>query len=279
MFRRIPNLPDFEPGWVWLTGAGPGDPGLMTVLSLHALHAADTVIYDALVSEEILALANENAELIYAGKRGGKPSPKQHDISHKLIGLAREGRRVLRLKGGDPFIFGRGGEEALALVAAGVDFRVIPGVSAGVGGLAYAGIPLTHRDTNSAVTFVTGHNASGIIPDSVDWQSVAKGSDALVVYMPLKHITRISKMLIDAGRSSDEPAAVVSKATTAEQQTVVSTLANIATDAASAALSPPAMLIVGDVVRLREGLDWLSALGGSKLNPDPLGNRQLDHSA
>ncbi|MEC7205607.1 MAG: uroporphyrinogen-III C-methyltransferase, partial [Pseudomonadota bacterium] len=206
-------------------------------------------------------------------------SPKQHDISHKLIGLAREGRRVLRLKGGDPFIFGRGGEEALALVAAGVDFRVIPGVSAGVGGLAYAGIPLTHRDTNSAVTFVTGHNASGIVPDSVDWQSVAKGSDALVVYMPLKHITQISKMLINAGRSSDEPAAVVSKATMAEQQTVVSTLANIATDAASAALSPPAMLIVGDVVRLREGLDWLSALGGSKLNPDPLGNRQLDHSA
>ena len=279
MFRRIPNLPDFEPGWVWLTGAGPGDPGLMTVLALHALHAADTVIYDALVSEEILALANENAELIYAGKRGGKPSPKQHDISHKLIGLAREGRRVLRLKGGDPFIFGRGGEEALALVAAGVDFRVSPGVSAGVGGLAYAGIPLTHRDTNSAVTFVTGHNASGIVPDSVDWQSVAKGSDALVVYMPLKHITQISKMLINAGRSSDEPAAVVSKATMAEQQTVVSTLANIATDAASAALSPPAMLIVGDVVRLREGLDWLSALGGSKLNPDPLGNRQLDHSA
>ena len=279
MFRRIPNLPDFEPGWVWLTGAGPGDPGLMTVLALHALYAADTVIYDALVSEEILALANENAELIYAGKRGGKPSPKQHDISHKLIGLARKGRRVLRLKGGDPFIFGRGGEEALALVAAGVDFRVIPGVSAGVGGLAYAGIPLTHRDTNSAVTFVTGHNASGIVPDSVDWQSVAKGSDALVVYMPLKHITQISKMLINAGRSSDEPAAVVSKATMAEQQTVVSTLANIATDAASAALSPPAMLIVGDVVRLREGLDWLSALGGSKLNPDPLGNRQLDHSA
>ena len=279
MFRRIPNLPDFEPGWVWLTGAGPGDPGLMTVLALHALHAADTVIYDALVSKEILALANKNAELIYAGKRGGKPSPKQHDISHKLIGLAREGRRVLRLKGGDPFIFGRGGEEALALVAAGVDFRVIPGVSAGVGGLAYAGIPLTHRDTNSAVTFVTGHNASGIVPDSVDWQSVAKGSDALVVYMPLKHITQISKMLINAGRSSDEPAAVVSKATMAEQQTVVSTLANIATDAASAALSPPAMLIVGDVVRLREGLDWLSALGGSKLNPDPLGNRQLDHSA
>ena len=279
MFRRIPNLPNFEPGWVWLTGAGPGDPGLMTVLALHALHEADTVVYDALVGEEILALANENAELIYAGKRGGKPSPKQRDISHKLIGLAREGRRVLRLKGGDPFIFGRGGEEALTLVAARVDFRVIPGVSAGVGGLAYAGIPLTHRDTNSAVTFVTGHNASGIVPDSVDWQSVAKGSDVLVVYMPLKHITQISKMLIDAGRSSDEPAAVVSKATTAKQKTVVSTLANVATDAANAALAPPAMLIVGEVVRLREGLDWLSALSGIQLNPDPLGNRQLNYGA
>jgi len=279
MFRRVPHLPEFEPGWVWLTGAGPGDPGLMTVLALHALHEADTVIYDALVSEEILALANENAELIYAGKRGGKPSPKQHDISHKLIALARDGRRVLRLKGGDPFIFGRGGEEALALVSAGVDFRVIPGVSAGVGGLAYAGIPLTHRDTNSAVTFVTGHNASGIVPDSVDWHAVAKGSDALVVYMPLKHITQISNMLIDAGRSGDEPAAIVSKATTAEQQTVVSTLSNIAADASAAALSPPAMLIVGQVVRLRDGLDWLSALGGAQLNPDPLGNRQLDHSA
>lgn len=279
MFRRIPNLPNFEPGWVWLTGAGPGDPGLMTVLALHALHEADTVVYDALVSEEILTLANENAELIYAGKRGGKPSPKQRDISHKLIDLAREGRQVLRLKGGDPFIFGRGGEEALALVEARVDFRVIPGVSAGVGGLAYAGIPLTHRDTNSTVTFVTGHNASGIIPDSVDWQSVAKGSDVLVVYMPLKHITQISKMLIDAGRRSNEPAAVVSKATTAKQKTVVSTLANIATDAASAALSPPAMLIVGEVVRLREGLDWLSALSGIQLNPDPLGNRQLDYGA
>ena len=221
----------------------------MTVLALHALRA-DTVIYDALVSEEILALANENAELIYAGKRGGKPSPKQHDISHKLIGLAREGRRVLRLKGGDPSSSAGAAKKPwrwwrpVWTSASSWCFRRI-------GGLAYAGIPLTHRDTNSAVTFVTGHNASGIVPDSVDWQSVAKGLMPWS-FMPLKHITQISKMLINAGRSSDEPAAVVSKATMAEQQTVVSTLANIATDAASAALSPPAMLIVGDVVRLRK---------------------------
>lgn len=279
MFERLPNMPEFAPGWVWLAGAGPGDPGLLTLLTLHAMHQADTVVYDALVSEDILALAHPDAELIYAGKRGGKPSPKQHDISHRLIALARDGRRVLRLKGGDPFVFGRGGEEALALVAAGIDFRVIPGVTAGIGGLAYAGIPLTHRDTNSAVTFVTGHNASGVVPDSVDWQAVAKGSDALVVYMPLKHISRISEMLIDAGRHPDEPAALVSKATTSDQQIVISTLSQIASDADAAAIIPPAMFILGEVVRLREGLDWLSALSGKRLNPDPLGVRQLDDSA
>jgi len=279
MFQGIPNLPKFEPGWVWLTGAGPGDPGLLTVLALHALHNADILVYDALVSEDILSLASENAELVYAGKRGGKPSPKQRDISHRLITLARNGRRVLRLKGGDPFIFGRGGEEALALVSAGIDFRIIPGVSAGVGGLAYAGIPLTHRDTNSAVTFITGHNASGKVPDSVNWHALAKGSDTLVVYMPLKHIERISTILIKAGRDSEEPAAIISKATMKEQHTVVSTLSKISNEVLRTKIRPPAMLIVGRVVKLREGLDWLTALNGTELNPDPLGNRQLDQSA
>lgn len=272
-------MPNFEPGWVWLAGAGPGDPGLLTLLTLHALQQADVVIYDALVGAEVLDLANPNAELIYAGKRGGKPSPKQRDISLRLIEYARQKRRVLRLKGGDPFVFGRGGEEALALVDAGIDFRIIPGVSAGIGGLAYAGIPLTHRDTNSAVTFVTGHNASGVVPDSVDWSAVAKGSDALVVYMPLKHIARISEMLIEAGRAPDEPAALVSKATTAEQQIVISTLSRISDDAADAALAPPAMFIVGKVVQLHEGLDWLGALSGKTLQADPLGVKRLDDSA
>lgn len=279
MLRSLPNLPNFEPGWVWLAGAGPGDPGLLTLLTLHALQQADVVIYDALVGAEVLDLANPNAELIYAGKRGGKPSPKQRDISLRLIEYARQKRRVLRLKGGDPFVFGRGGEEALALVDAGIDFRIIPGVSAGIGGLAYAGIPLTHRDTNSAVTFVTGHNASGVVPDSVDWSAVAKGSDALVVYMPLKHIARISEMLIEAGRAPDEPAALVSKATTAEQQIVISTLSRISDDAADAALAPPAMFIVGKVVQLHEGLDWLGALSGKTLQADPLGVKRLDDSA
>ena len=279
MFERLPNLPTFSPGWIWLTGAGPGDPGLLTLLSLHALHQADTVVYAALVSADILALANPAAELIYAGKRGGKPSPKQHDISHRLIALAREGRRVLRLKGGDPFVFGRGAEEALALVDASINFRIIPGISAGVGGLAYAGIPLTHRETNSAVTFVTGHNASGVVPDSVDWNAIASGSNTLVVYMPLKHIARISDMLIAAGRAPEEPAAVVSYATTERQQVLVSSLAKISNEIAETGITPPAMLIVGQVVALREGLDWIGAMSGVRLNPDPLGTKALDDSA
>ena len=279
MFKRLPHMPAFEPGWVWLTGAGPGDPGLLTLLTLHALQSADVVVYDALVGDGILELAGNNADLIYAGKRGGKPSPKQRDISLRLIEFARSGKRVLRLKGGDPFVFGRGGEEALALVDAGIDFRIVPGVSAGVGGLAYAGIPLTHRDTNSAVTFVTGHNASGIVPDTVDWKALAKGSDTLVVYMPLKHIERISEMLINAGRAPDEPAALVSKATTKDQQVVVSTLSRISEDAATTALEPPAMFILGQVVRLQDGLDWLGALSGKKLQADPFGTKRLDDIA
>jgi len=279
MFKRLPHMPEFKPGWVWLAGAGPGDPGLLTLLTLHALQSADVVVYDALVGDGILELAGDNADLIYAGKRGGKPSPKQRDISLRLIEFARAGKRVLRLKGGDPFVFGRGGEEALALVDAGIDFRIVPGVSAGIGGLAYAGIPLTHRDTNSAVTFVTGHNASGVVPDTVDWKALAKGSDTLVVYMPLKHIERISEMLINAGRAPDEPAALVSKATTQDQQVVVSTLSRISEDAAATALEPPAMFILGQVVRLQDGLDWLGALSGKKLQADPFGTKRLDDIA
>ena len=155
------GLPNFETGHVWLVGAGPGDPGLLSVLALHALGSADVVVYDALVDPRILRLARPGAVLDFAGKRGGRPSPSQPDISARLIRLAREGNRVLRLKGGDPCVFGRGGEEALALAAAGVPFRIVPGITAGIGGLAYAGIPLTHRDTNSAVTFLTGHDSDG----------------------------------------------------------------------------------------------------------------------
>jgi uroporphyrin-III C-methyltransferase len=251
------ELPEFRPGSVWLVGAGPGDPGLLSVLALHALGRADAVVYDALVDRRILALARPGASLDFAGKRGGKPSPRQPDISNCLIRLARSGKRVLRLKGGDPFTFGRGGEEALALAAAAVPFRIVPGITAGSGGLAYAGIPLTHRDTNSAVTFVTGHNSDGVIPDGLDWDAIAKGSPVIVLYMAMKHLAAISSRLIAAGRSPGEPAAIVSKATTPAQRVLVSTLGEVASAASAAGIEAPTIVAIGEVVRLREGLDWL----------------------
>jgi uroporphyrin-III C-methyltransferase len=269
----LQKLPTLEPGWVWLVGAGPGDPGLLTLLALRALEQADVVVYDALVSAEILKLAPAGTLLEYAGKRGGKPSPKQPDISRRLIQLAREGKRVLRLKGGDPFIFGRGGEEALALVEGRVPFRIVPGISAGVGGLAYAGIPITHRSINSVVTFVTGHDASGLVPDSVDWAAVARGSPVIVVYMALKHLAPIAQRLLDNGRSPVEPMAIVSQATLPAQAVLETTLGACVADAAASGLEPPAVLVIGDVVRLRAGLDWLGALTGRSLTADPLGDR------
>jgi uroporphyrin-III C-methyltransferase len=273
MERIFATLPDLEPGWVWLTGAGPGEPGLLTLLSVKALSQADVVVYDALVDKSILDLARPDALLEYAGKRGGKPSAKQPDISLRLIQLAREGKRVLRLKGGDPFVFGRGGEEALSLVAAKVPFRIVPGISAGIGGLAYAGIPVTHREVNSAVAFVTGHDATGEVPDAVDWSSLAKGAPVIVLYMALKHIALIAERLIAGGRSADEPVAVISKATTAEQQVLETTLARCAAEVEAGGIEPPAMVVVGEVVRLRAALDWLGAIGGRSLTEDPLGAR------
>ena len=271
---RLPfDLPTFEPGWVWLTGAGPGDPGLLTLYALHGLRAADVVVHDALVGEGVLRLARPGAALEFAGKRGGKPSPKQADISLRLVQLAQEGKRVLRLKGGDPFVFGRGGEEALALVAAGVPFRVIPGISSGLGGLANAGIPLTHRDTNSAVTFLTGHSLTGEVPDNLDWQALARGAPVIVVYMALKHLRRIADQLIAAGRAAGEPVAVVSKATTDAQRVLETTLGRCAEEVVAQGIEPPAIVVIGPVVRLRAGLDWLGALTGRLLESDPLGSR------
>ncbi len=276
LFRDMPNL---EPGSVWLAGAGPGDPGLLSLLALHGLRQADVVVYDALVDERILALARSDAMKEYAGKRGGKPSAKQRDISLRLIELAREGKRVLRLKGGDPFVFGRGGEEALALVGAHVPFRIVPGISAGIGGLAYAGIPITHRDVNSAVTFVTGHDASGLVPDSVNWQALAKGAPVLVIYMALKHLEQIAGRLIAGGRRADELVAIVSKATTEEQRVLETSLGRAAQDAEASGIEPPALVVVGDVVRLRAALDWLGALDGRQLVADPLDLAEKSESA
>jgi uroporphyrin-III C-methyltransferase len=267
------GLPDLEPGHVWLVGAGPGDPGLMSMLAVKAVMQADAIVHDALVDQTCLKWARNDAELVFAGKRGGKPSPKQRDISLKLVELARAGKRVARLKGGDPFVFGRGGEEALTLVEQAVPFRIVPGITAGIGGLAYAGIPVTHRETNHCVTFLTGHDSSGLVPDRIDWRAVAKGSPVIVMYMAMKHIETIVGNLVAAGRSADEPMAFVTEAATERQKVLETTLGRAVSDLAAAGLSPPAIVVIGEVVQLRAGLDWLGALTGRALDPNPFRKR------
>ena len=270
------GLPAFEPGWVWLAGAGPGDPGLITLLGLHAIAEADVILYDALANDALLKLARPGAEIVYAGKRRGKPSWKQADISHTLVSLARKGKRVLRLKGGDPFVFGRGAEEALELARACIPFRIVPGVTAGIGGLAYAGIPVTHRDINHAVTFITGHGIDGKLP-ALDWAAISKGSPTIVVYMALAHADQIAAKLMAAGRDPGEPAAIVSEATSGEQSVRVTTLEHLGREARAS--SAPAILVIGENVRLRAGLDWLGALhSGRTLEPDPLGHIDIKHA-
>jgi uroporphyrin-III C-methyltransferase len=246
------DFPAFEPGQVWLVGAGPGDPGLLSLLAVHALRNADSVVYDALVDERILKLARDGARLEFAGKRGGKPSPRQPDISRRLVELARAGERVLRLKGGDPFVFGRGAEEASHLVRECVPFRIVPGITAGIGGLAYAGIPATARDVNQVVTFVTGHSSSGEVPDAIDWPALAKGSPVIVFYMALRQIGIICGKLIECGRDAAEPVALISRASTPAQKVIVTDLAGAAAAAEAEGLEPPAMVVVGGVVAYRE---------------------------
>lgn len=265
------DWPEMQPGWVWLCGAGPGDPGLLTLHALNAMAQADVIVHDALVSDGILALAGPDARLIHAGKRGGKPSARQKDISLKLVELARAGKRVLRLKGGDPFVFGRGGEEGQTLVQHGVPIRIIPGISAGIGGLAYAGIPVTHRDVNQAVTFVTGHDQRGETPP-VDWEAIARGSQVIVIYMGMKHLDKISAALMAAGRDADEPVALVTNATAPDQEVLETTLGACVADVAASGMQPPAMICVGRAALLRQALDWQSmAAGEVPRNPDPLG--------
>jgi uroporphyrin-III C-methyltransferase len=248
------NLPSLEKGWVWLVGAGPGDPGLITALGLKALSEADTILYDALVDQRLLALSN--ADKIYAGKRAGVKSCKQDEISDLLVKLAKEGQRVLRLKGGDPFVFGRGGEEAQALARAGVPFRIVPGITAGIGGLAYAGIPVTHRDTNHAVTFITGHGIDGKLT-KLDWAAVSRGAPTLVLYMARKFAGDIAQALLAAGRSPDEPAAIIANATRPDQHVTITTLAGL--PAAAETAPALAVLVIGENVGLARELSWLTS--------------------
>jgi len=258
------TLPCFDGGWVWLAGAGPGDSGLITALGLAAIANADAILYDALVNETLLKLARPCAELLFAGKRAGKRSCRQSDISRTLVSLAKRGKRVLRLKGGDPLVFGRGAEEALTLAREGVPFRIVPGITAGIGGLAYAGIPATHRDTNHVLTFVTGHGADGKLPD-LDWAAIARGSPTLVLYMARKHAGEIAARLIAGGRDADEPAAIVSNASLSDQSTVTTTLSGLGQAAMYG--TAPAILVIGENVALREHMDWLGAMSGRVLAP------------
>lgn len=266
-FPFTERFPSFEPGWVWLCGAGPGDPGLLTLHAALALQQADHIVYDALVDEEILQLAGAETVLEYAGKRGGRPSPKQRDISLRLIDLARQNKKVLRLKGGDPFVFGRGGEEAMTLCDAGIPFRIIPGISAGIGGLAYAGIPMTHRDINQTVLFLTGHDQTGTLPGAIDWHAVANSAPVIVMYMAMKHLDSITEKLMSAGRDPNESAAVITDATLPRMKVLETTLSKAASDAKDHNLKPPALFVLGEVVALRKSLDWLGAMTGKPLEP------------
>ncbi len=245
--------PTFDPGSVWLVGAGPGDPGLLTLHAAHALSQADIVLHDALVSAEILSLAPQ-AVLEPAGKRAGGKRTPQLRINQRLIQLARQGLKVMRLKGGDPLVFGRGGEEALALVAAGIPFRIVPGISAGVGGTAAAGIPVTHRGLARSVAFATGHDSSGELAD-LDWASLARGAEVLVLYMAQRQIGAIAERLMAAGRGGEDAVALISDATTVRQTVQITTLRE-----AAFAVTPagsPVLIVIGPVVALRPLLTGL----------------------
>jgi uroporphyrin-III C-methyltransferase len=244
------GVPVFAPGHVWLAGAGPGDPGLLTLDALAGLTQADVVVHDALVDERVLALAGPQARLEFAGKRGGKPSATQADISQRLVELARAGHRVLRLKGGDPFVFGRGGEEAMTLAAAAVPFRVIPGVTAGLAALASASIPATLRGINRAVIFAAGHGAE----EDFDWTALARTGQPIVLYMVMHNLEKIAGALMKAGLGAQTPAAVIASATTPKQRVLVSTLEKLAAASCEQNFEPPAIVVIGEIVDQRKKL-------------------------
>jgi len=243
-------------GIVYLVGAGPGDPELITLRGVECLQKAQVVVYDYLANEQLLNHAPRDAERIYAGKIGGRHNQDQEEINQLLVTLALEGKIVVRLKGGDPFVFGRGGEECEALSLAGVPFQVVPGVTAAVGAAAYAGIPLTHRDFTASVAFVTGQEGKDKNESSIDWDRLSLGSGTVVFYMGITSLRRNMQRMTEHGRSPLTPVALVRWATTAGQQVLTGTIADIADKAEGAGFKPPAVTIVGEVVSLRERLRW-----------------------
>jgi len=250
-FDELVAKPDASRGWVALVGAGPGDPELLTLKALRLLQSADVVLYDNLVNRQILDYARRDAELTYVGKKWREPSTRQESIHRLMVEHATAGRCVVRLKGGDPFIFGRGGEEAEVLAAAGVEVLAVPGITAATGSSSYAGIPLTYREVSQSVRFVTGHRAENRI--NLDWPELARAGQTVVLYMGLSGIEEIFAALIRHGRAPETPAALVEKATLPEQRVVVGTLADLAGKVRAAGVKGPTTIIVGEVVAYRSG--------------------------
>jgi uroporphyrinogen III methyltransferase/synthase len=244
---------------VYLVGAGPGDPGLLTARALELIAAADTILYDRLIPRSALEGARGDAELLYVGKEGGGPSVPQEQTEAVMVARAEQGRKVVRLKGGDPFVFGRGGEEALRLRAAGIPFEIVPGVTAGVAASAYAGIPVTHRGLASAVALITGHEDPDKDESAIDWAALAAFPGTLVLYMGVRRLPDIAAALIAAGRPGSEPAAVVEAGTLPTQRRVTATLATIAETVRDEGIRPPSITIVGPVAALADELSWLPA--------------------
>jgi len=246
-------------GKVYIIGAGPGDPGLMTLKGARCLQDADVVIYDHLISPELLKMTQATTRLIYAGKEGGKHTLSQTEINERLVAEANAGDRVARLKGGDPFVFGRGGEEAEELFRAGIPFEIVPGVTSAISVPAYAGIPLTHRRFTATVAFVTGHEDPLKEQSEIDWKALA-GMGTLVFLMGVRNLPSIAAGLIAQGKKPETPAALIRWGTTMDQETLTGTLADIADRAEAAKFKPPAILVVGDVVGLRKDLNWFETL-------------------
>ncbi len=253
---KIPmkTSPPLESGKVWLVGAGPGDPDLLTVKAARLIAQADALVYDHLVTNDIIDLARPDARRIYAGKEASNHTLPQDSINQLLVDLANEGLSVVRLKGGDPFIFGRGGEELETLVASGIPFEVVPGVTAASGCAAYAGFPLTHRDHAQAVTFVTGHLKDGTV--NLDWPALSRPKQTVVFYMGIGAVAEICRQLINHGLPSMTPAAVIRNGTQPDQQTVLATLGTLPQRILESGIKPPALIVVGSVTKLHEKLSW-----------------------
>lgn len=260
-----------ENGRVFIVGAGPGDPELLTLRAARLLEGAEAVVYDRLISDQVLSLCPPHCRRIYAGKSAGRHTLTQEEINHLLVELAREGLQTVRLKGGDPFVFGRGGEEALALAEAGVPFEIVPGVSSAVAGPAYAGIPVTHRGLAASVTFVTAHEDPAKPDRQVDYEALARINGTLVFLMGARSIGRITHALIEAGMAADTPVAIVENATTERQRTIRCSLENAPIFAEREEISPPAIVVVGEVAALSDELAWF--------HPEARGEIPWDHPA